>query len=331
MSRYPEAIVNQTLTNGDRHMSDATFTNLIVRRPTAGAVEDLLTLDSVDNNSGNGAALSFIANSATAGLHLTLGRLSALRVDSATVQLDLGIARDPTLSSGDDVSPLLSLVSGASGLRVITSGPLAVGHELNVTGATTLGGTLSVTGATTLNGNLHVAGTASLEGTMQVGSLALRIAGADESEWPVLSAGAANQLDVTGDLRISGNMNVTGAIQGTLADGIVGPAQLAAGAVIAAKIADKAVTLSKIADGVLPANIGVTVTTGLQDGQSIPVPTGFTRGECVFFVALKYLLVDPDNQRTIYNCSADAQGKVSVAPKGSAVAVGVALAKKGGW
>jgi len=306
-------------------MTDATFTNLIVRRPTAGAVEDLLTLDSLDNHSGNGAALSFITNSITEELHLTLGRLSAQRVNSATVQLDLGVARDPTLSSGDEVSPLLSLVSGTSGLRVITSGPLAVGDELNVTGATTLNGNLHVTGMAGLEGNMQVGG------RLEVGSLALRIVGADESEWPVLSAGAANQLDVAGDLRISGNLNVTGTIQGTLANGTVGSDQLAAGAVIAAKIADKAVTLSKIAAGVLPPNIGVTVTTGLQDGQSIPVPTGFTRGECVFFAALKYLLVDPANQRTVYNCSADGQGKVSVTPKGSAVAVGVALAKKGGW
>jgi hypothetical protein len=125
----------------------------MVRRSTAAVVEDLLTLDSIDGIAGNGAALNFINNSATEGLHLTLGRLSASRVDEATVRMDLGVAHDPTVISGDDVRPLLSLVSGAAGRRVVTpvGSALDAGGELNVGGPTTLGGALTVSGTTTLS------------------------------------------------------------------------------------------------------------------------------------------------------------------------------------
>ncbi|HEX9374163.1 MAG TPA: hypothetical protein VF897_24330, partial [Roseiflexaceae bacterium] len=129
-------------------MTDPIFDSLTIRRDTAGAVEDLLTLDSVSGTDGNGSALSFINNSATPGLYLALGRLSASRVDSATVRLELAVARDPTVSSGDDTPPLLSLVSGAGGLSVATP----AGSTLDV------GGALSVTGLATLNGGVRVAG-----------------------------------------------------------------------------------------------------------------------------------------------------------------------------
>ncbi len=133
-------------------MSDPTFNSVTIRRDTASAVEDLLTLDSVSGTDGNGSALSFIDNSATAGLYLTLGRIGTSRVDGATVRMDLGVARDPTVSSGDDTPALLSLLSGTGGLSVTTTGPLAVGGALSVAGAATLSGGLRVTG------NLNVTG-----------------------------------------------------------------------------------------------------------------------------------------------------------------------------
>src|SRR5829696_3093500 len=103
-------------------MTDATFSNVTVSRLAATTVEDLLTLDSVDNSTGNGAALSFVNNSATPGLHLALGRVSASRVNPTTVRLDLAVVNDPTTSSGDDTPALLSLVSEQPSPSVIRHG-----------------------------------------------------------------------------------------------------------------------------------------------------------------------------------------------------------------
>src|SRR5262245_39071610 len=147
-------------------MTDATFTNVTVRRDTLSTVEDLLTIDSVDGSSGNGAALSFRTNSATEGLHLVLGRLSASRVDSQTVRLDLGVTRDPTVTSGDDVPPLLRLLSGAAGAGVVVGGSLNVSGSATLSSAT-LSGALSVGALATL-GELTVVGNATIGGALSV-------------------------------------------------------------------------------------------------------------------------------------------------------------------
>jgi hypothetical protein len=155
-------------------MTTGTFTNVTIRSDTAGAIEDLLTLDSVAGSAGNGAALRFIDNSATAGLHLTLGRITTSRVSSTTARLDLAIVADPTVSSGDDTPALLSLISGPSGLSVATAtgSAFVVGDRLNVTNAATLGGSLSVTGAATLNGGASIAGNLSVTGTVNARNIA---------------------------------------------------------------------------------------------------------------------------------------------------------------
>ncbi|NTW02288.1 MAG: hypothetical protein HGA19_13570, partial [Oscillochloris sp.] len=158
-------------------MSDPTFNSVKIRHDTAGTVGDLLTLDMVSGSNGTGAALSFIGHSAVEGLSLALGRLSALRVDAGTVRIDLALIADPTVSSGDDTPPLLSLVTAPAptGRQVITApaSTLAVGGALNVSGTTTLakttvGGTLSVSGTTTMGGTLSVSGATTLSGTLNV-------------------------------------------------------------------------------------------------------------------------------------------------------------------
>ncbi|NTV62521.1 MAG: hypothetical protein HGA65_03150 [Oscillochloris sp.] len=169
-------------------MTDPMFNTIRLRRATAGAVEDLLTFDTVDALDGNGAALRFVNNTATEGLSLVLGRFSARRVDATTVQLDLAVILDPTVSTGDETLPLLSLTSGASGRRVSVSGPLSVSGHIDVVGTvdgrdvsadglrldqhlannnnphnTTAAqvGALSLSGGT-LNGSLTVKGTVSI-------------------------------------------------------------------------------------------------------------------------------------------------------------------------
>jgi hypothetical protein len=67
----------------------------------------------------------------------------------------------------------------------------------------------------------------------------------------------------------------------------------------------------------------------LSNGQMIPVPTGFTREECVFFAAIKFFNIPTDGNRSIANCTVDQTGKVIVGS--GVIAAGLAIAKKGGW
>ena len=130
----------------------------------------------------------------------------------------------------------------------------------------------------------------------------------------------ALRLDAAGAvLRVGGDIDVAGTIRGNLANGLVGTDQLA----------NNAVTTLKIAPGVLPPDIGIAVASSLQNGQSIPVPKGFQRSECVFYVALKWFEFSSDPSDAIRSCSVDADGKVTLTP--GAAAMGVAMAKKGGW
>jgi len=197
-------------------MTDPIFDSLTIRRDTAGAVEDLLTLDSVSGTDGNGSALSFINNSATPGLYLALGRLSASRVDSATVRLELAVARDPTVSSGDDTPPLLSLVSGAGGLSVATP----AGSTLDV------GGALSVTGLATLNGGVRVAGNLDVTGTVDGRDVSADGTRLDQhlarTDNPHATTAAqvgalpTSGGNISGNLTVAGTLNVAGAIKGDL-------------------------------------------------------------------------------------------------------------------
>jgi hypothetical protein len=175
-------------------MSDPIFNSLKVQQNTASSVVDLLTLDAVDASAGTGAALSFLNNSALDPLHFTLGRISARRVDATSVQLDLAVATDPTASSSDDTTPILSLLRGAGGVQVITpagtalslGGALSVGGGLSVngtlkavgaatfsrvtvTGRSTLG-TLSVSGSAAFGGNATISGNATIAGKVGIGT-----------------------------------------------------------------------------------------------------------------------------------------------------------------
>ncbi len=154
---------------------------LRIRRSTGSQPEDLLILDSVDSINGNGSSLSFINTSdLESGLSLSLGRIGARRVDEATVQLDLGIATDPSFSSNTETVALLSLVNGGVNQRRVETpadSTLAAGGALNVSGPTSLGGTLGVTGSTTLGGGLNVSGATTLGGGLGVsGNVGIGIA-----------------------------------------------------------------------------------------------------------------------------------------------------------
>ena len=111
----------------------------------------------------------------------------------------------------------------------------------------------------------------------------------------------------------------------------VGNAALANDAVTANKILNATITAAKIAAGVIPANIGILVSPNLQNGQTIPPPTGFVVTECVFFAFAK-LFTLPAGGGSI-NVFSDTTGKItaSASAGGSVAVVGVAIAKKGGW
>jgi len=150
-----------------------------------------------------------------------------------------------------------------------------------------------------------------LGATGNAGTLVIQDAAGAE----MLRFDAANRL-----LHLGGDLDVDGIIRGHLAGGLVGTEQLAA----------QAVTLAKLAPDVL-AHIGVAVSAGLQHDQSVPIPSGFDRSECIFYVALKYVLIEPELGRVAMFCTVDSSGKVSTSDPGRIVVMGLAIGKKGGW
>ena len=219
------------------------------------------------------------------------------------------------LHEAGDIRFLTGAPTPTERLRIRTDGNLQVTGNLAVSGNLSAGERLSIDSAGTLR--LNAGG--GLRVTVPNATDQIRFSAEDDSAFAQLEL-HATLATISGNLAVSGDLTVTGTIQGALAASTVGTTQLTNGAVSTDKIANNAVTISKLAAGVLPPAIGVAMATGLQHGE-----------ECVFFVALKYLLVEPANGRTIYNCVADSKGKVSITPDGYAVAVGVALGKKGGW
>jgi cytoskeletal protein CcmA (bactofilin family) len=82
------------------------------------------------------------------------------------------------------------------------------------------------------------------------------------------------------------------------------------------------------------SGLGVAVSSSLSHGQSIAVPSGFNRSECIFSVAFKFINIGAIMQKDqkFCNCTVNSQGKVSLVPDdGSVRATGIAIAKKGGW
>lgn len=130
---------------------------------------------------------------------MTLGRLSASRVNSSTVRIELALARDPTVNSGDNTSPLLSLTSHASGWEVSISGPLSVTGNLGVTGNVVVTGTVNGRdiSADALRSDQHLAARNNPHVTTaaQVGAL-VSVAG-------VSNAGSDIALAVSGALTIA--------------------------------------------------------------------------------------------------------------------------------
>lgn len=76
--------------------------------------------------------------------------------------------------------------------------------------------------------------------------------------------------------------------------------------------------------------IGIA-SASVGHGQTIPVPAGFTREECFFFAAIKFLNIPSSGNNVTANCTVDKTGKVALSPEGQVIAAGLAIAKKGGW
>jgi len=116
-------------------------------------------------------------------------------------------------------------------------------------------------------------------------------------------------------------------------NGAVSEAKIKDLAVTTAKMQDGAVTLAKVAAGVIPPKIGVVVAKGLQHNQSIPVPAGFDRSECIFYAAIKWMNINTasPNQTNVYSSSVDETGKLTIDPPDRIVCMGLAIGKKGGW
>src|SRR5918912_2602767 len=155
-------------------MSGPTFEELTLRRSTAGAKQDLLTLDSVDDEEGNGSAVRFVDNS-QGRLPLVLGRLRTSRADSTTARLDLEVSSADLskIVSGEDTTALLSLVGRTGNVGVGTTNPaskLDVAGALHVGDALNLDGRLEVAGQIQgRDGTLSISGAANVQGAVTVG------------------------------------------------------------------------------------------------------------------------------------------------------------------
>jgi hypothetical protein len=130
-------------------------------------------------------------------------------------------------------------------LLVESAAPSADTHIRLARLVITSGGTVSQPPDESVRTNASVR----LGGQLELNRLTLSRSGVDPSQWPILNSGAANRADLSGNLRVSGNVNVEGTIQGDIADGSIGANELASNAVTNPKIANNAVTADKIADG----------------------------------------------------------------------------------
>ncbi|MDB9421234.1 hypothetical protein PN467_12090, partial [Microcystis aeruginosa CS-563/04] len=86
-------------------------------------------------------------------------------------------------------------------------------------------------------------------GDLEARSLTLTDPNIDPSQWSQMRLGAAGQADLQSNLRVHGKLEVTGIIQGELANGSVSTNELANGAVTVDKLADNSVNAAKIVDG----------------------------------------------------------------------------------
>ncbi len=86
-------------------------------------------------------------------------------------------------------------------------------------------------------------------GDLEVRSLTLTNPAIVSDQWSHLNLSAAQQVDLDGSLSIDGNLNVTGTIEGNLADSSIGTAELANVSVTLEKLATNSVNADKIING----------------------------------------------------------------------------------
>src|SRR2546425_478010 len=90
------------------------------------------------------------------------------------------------------------------------------------------------------------------------------------AQWAAMRLGDANRADLSGSLKVSGDLNVAGTVNGTLPAAVVGTTQLQDGAVVNAKIADGAVSDTKLVNNAVTTPKladSAVVTTKLSDGS----------------------------------------------------------------
>ena len=101
-----------------------------------------------------------------------------------------------------------------------------------------------------------------------------------------------------------------------------------------AGIADGAVTAAKLAAGAIK-QIGVAFKADMLDGDQIPIPAGFVESECIFFAAISgYGRTGGGAGAANFTGKVETIGRlIKITTTGSinVSALGVALAKKGGW
>lgn len=112
----------------------------------------------------------------------------------------------------------------------------------------------------------------------------------------------------------------------------IAEAGIANNAITNEKILDGTITAAKVAPGSFARDIGIAIMPSVTTGATIPPPAGFTPQECIFFATAKFVSVGAGTVSWNYNITVDATGKVTIGVNNvGVVAVGMAMAKKGGW
>jgi predicted acyltransferase (DUF342 family) len=243
---------------------------------------------------------------------------------NATVRLS--ITNSGNVSIGSSSAPGSLTINGA-----LTVGSLAAPASLAVNGTTTTTGALTVGANLTVSGNVKI-GTGTPADKLDVAG-SLRILTDSNpirftSSWSGFPDAVTNQAEISNDtgtyktLMIIGNKSADVGRRVSIWDRLEVNGDLLVTGNISGKL----------------TGIGIAIAT-LSDNQAIPIPSGFTKAECVFFAYVKSLL---NTSAIPFNCLVE-NGVVRLVREafvtsgtrtpitGGIFATGIALAKKGGW
>jgi cytoskeletal protein CcmA (bactofilin family) len=314
-------------------MADHSFTGSLYVEGNVGIGTEPLSNAQLYTRSSNSLAQVLLENSNGAILKL------AVDTSEVTIGTDTGITQPLTLNT-----------NGQTRLSIASDGAISISENLSVQKALSVTGNVAI-GTATTSATLNVQGTLEAKGGIFTGPLTVQDTVTIMGNVGIGTLEPQGKLDVRGAIHAGnsdiyftktdhrhtafGNTAGFAAIENSAnyeALMILGRAGTSQGRAV--KLWDYLQVNGNLE---VTGNISGRVTgigfasASVSNGQSIPIPSGFRREECVFFAAIKYLNIAGDGGNFIANCTVDRNGKVNLTPDGRIVASGFSIAKKGGW